>query len=147
MLNVISGLLCIPLSIILFIYTDKVPATPTDYEQLEEQVYALQQNPDLLLEIDGNINININDKIITIEFENDECKITAKYDKNFEILSLSKKDKSHFWLLALGGWLIVCCFAIYSIGWPLTIVILFLEIAVERIVKWIKRLKSKFKKK
>lgn len=54
----ISGLAGIALTIMMFVYTDKVPATPSDYKQLEDKVHVIQQNPDLLLETDCNININ-----------------------------------------------------------------------------------------
>lgn len=137
----ISGLVGIALAIIMFVYTDKVPATPSDYEQLEDQVNVIQQNPDLLLETDCNININ--GEIITVEFENDGCKMTAKYDKDFEVLSTSKKDKSMFWLWTLVLGLIVGGAEIYFVGWLLTLVIIFLEIAVEWIFERVK-IKSKF---
>lgn len=138
----ISGLVGIALTIMMFVYTDKVPATPSDYEQLENQVKVIQQNPDLLLETDCNININ--GEIITVEFENDECKMTAKYDKDFEVLSTSKEDKSMFWLWALVLGLIGGGAEIYFVGWILTLVILLLEIAVEWIFKRVRKLKAKF---
>lgn len=137
---VISGLLGIALTIITFVYADKVPATPSDYEQLEEQVKVIQHNPDLLLETDCNININGN--IITVEFENDECKIIAKYDKNFEVLSTSKEDKSKFWLFALAIALIHGIFVTYCLGGPLSYVIHLLNIAAEWIFERVKKFKS-----
>ena len=69
----ISGLLGIVLALMFFVSIDKVPATPSDYEQLEKQVNVIQQNPDLLL--DTNCTINVNNEIITVVFENDECKV------------------------------------------------------------------------
>lgn len=141
----ISGLVGIALTIMMFVYTDKVPATSSDYEQLEDQVNVIQQNPDLLLETDCNININ--GEIITVEFENNECKMTAKYDKDFEILSTSKEDKSMFWLLALVLALIIGGAEIYFVGWLLSLVILLLRIAVEWIFEKVKKLKAKFQNK
>lgn len=141
----ISGLVGIALTVMMFVYTDKVPATPSDYEQLEDQVNVIQQNPDLLLETDCNINFN--GEIITVEFENDECKVITKYDKNFEVLSTSKEDKSIFWLWALVLALIVGGAEIYYIGWLLSLAILFLEIAVEWIFERVRKLKAKFQKK
>lgn len=138
----ISGLVGIALTIMIFVYTDKVPATPSDYEQLEDQVNVIKQNPDLLLETDCNININ--GEIITVEFENDECKMTAKYDKNFEVLSTSKEDKSMFWLLVLVLALIVGGVEIYLVSFLLSLVILLLEIAVKWIFEIVKKLKAKF---
>lgn len=127
----ISGLVGIALTMVMFVYTDKVPATPSDYEQLEDQVNLIQQNPDLLLETDCNININ--GEIITVEFENDECKMTAKYDKDFKVLSTSKEDKSTFWLWALVFALIFGGAEIYFVGLLLSLVIHWLIIAVELI--------------
>lgn len=134
----ISGLVGIALTIMMFVYRDKVPATPSDYEQLKDQVNVIQQNPYSLLETDCNIKIN--GEIITIEFENDECKMTAKYDKNFEVLSTSKEDKSMFWLWALVLALIIGGMEIYFVGWILTGAILLLKIAVEWIFKRVKKL-------
>ena len=141
----ISGLVGIALTIMMFVYTDKVPATSSDYEQLEDQVNVIQQNPDLLLETDCNININ--GEIITVEFENNECKMTAKYDKDFEILSTSKEDKSMFWLLALVLALIIGGAEIYFVGWLLSLVILLLKIAVEWIFEKVKKIKAKLQNK
>ena len=139
----ISGLVGIALTIMMFVYTDKVPATSSDYEQLEDQVNVIQQNPDLLLETDCNIN----GEIITVKFENNECRMTAKYDKDFEILSTSKEDKSMFWLLALVLALIIGGAEIYFVGWLLSLVILLLKIAVEWIFEKVKKLKAKFQNK
>lgn len=128
----------IALTIVLFVYMDKDPATPSDYEQLENQVNVIQQNPDLLLEADCNININ--GEITTVELENDECKMTAKYNKDFEVLSISKEDKSIFWLLALAISLFfgVAIFSIFQL------VIIFLKIVVILIFERVKKLKAEF---
>ena len=63
---VIAGLLGIVLGIMFYTIIDIVPANPMDYDQLEEQVNSIQQNPDLLLKTDYDINIK--DEIITVEF-------------------------------------------------------------------------------
>lgn len=136
----ISGVIGIALTIMFFIGIDKVPATSSDYEQLEEQVNTIKQNPYLLLETDCNININ--GETITVKFENDECKMTAKYDKNFEVLSTSKEDKSTFWLVALALALLIGGFEIYGVGWILSLVIFSLKIAVEWISKRLKNSKQ-----
>lgn len=141
----ISGLLGIALTIVIFVFIDKVPATLSDYEQLEEQVNVIQQNPYLLLKIDCNIKIK--DEVITVEFDNDECKVITKYDKNFEVLSTSKKDKSMFWLGALVLALIIGGFEIYFIGLILSFVLMLLKIAVRRIFERLKKLKAKLQKK
>lgn len=141
----ISGVLGIAITIMIFVYIDKVPAKPSDYEQLEEQVNVIQQNPDLLLETDCNININ--GEIITVEFENDECKMTANYDKDFEVLSTSKEDKSMFLFWALVVALLCGGAEIYFVGRLLAPAILLLEIAVKWIFEKGKKLKAKIQNK
>ena len=141
----ISGVVAIVLAIMLFVTIDKVPATPSDYENLEEQVNTIQQNPDLLLEKDYNINVNSG--VITVEFWNDECKMTAKYDKDFEVLSTSKEDNSMFWLYALIIALIFGAGVFYIGGWILAILILLIEVLVEWISIIVLKIKTKFQKK
>lgn len=82
------------IGIMLFVSIDTVPATPMDYKPLEEQMTAVQQNPQLLFET--NSNIKVEDEVTTVLFENDECSITANYDKNFKLISFSKEDTSMF---------------------------------------------------
>jgi len=124
----ISGLLGIALTINLFITTDTVPATSSDYVQLEKLTNVIQQNIDLLLEPDRNID----SEIITVTFENDECKVITEYDKNFEVLSTSKKDKSMFWLLALVFSLIVGGLVVWFFGFVFTLVILELKFKFQK---------------
>jgi len=80
--------------IVLFICTDKVPATASDYEPFEKQVIAAQEDPKLLFEKDCNITVE--DGIITANFKNDECEVTAKYNQNFELLSISKENHNNY---------------------------------------------------
>lgn len=141
----ISGLLGIALAIMIFVYTDKVPAISSDYKQLEDQVNSIQQNPELLMEIDCNININ--GEIVTVEIENDECKMTAKYDKDLEVVSTSKEDKSMFWLWALVLGLSVGGVEIYFVGAILTVGIFLLEIVVAWIFERVKKINAKFQNK
>lgn len=141
----ISGLLGIALSIFIFVHIDKVPATSFDYEQLEEQVDFIQQNPDSLLETDCTINVD--STIITVEFENENCRVTAEYDKNFELLSTSKEDKSNFWLWVLLFALFVGSIEFYVVGWIVSLVILLIEIAVALSLDRFKKLKAKSQRK
>jgi len=86
--------------LLFFIAADKVPATASDYEPFEKQAIAAQENPEILLKKDCNISVN--GDIITVVFSNDECKVTAEYNQNFELLSISKENSEYymFWLLA-----------------------------------------------
>lgn len=129
----LGGILGIVIGIIVFVSFDKVPATPMDYQPLEQQAINAQQNHELLLE--KNCNININDEVITIRFENDECKVYAKYNKNFEMLSYSKEDNYIFWGWAFLFALLIGIF-VYAYGaFILTILIYWLGIFIEWICK------------
>lgn len=141
---VIAGLLGIVLGIMFYTIIDIVPANPMDYDQLEEQINSIQQNPDLLLKTDGDINIK--DEIITVKFENDECKITVKYDKNFEVLSTSKEDKSIFWVWALASALFIVVFVWYAGFAVVVVIILLLKLCILSIYVGLKRIKSALKK-
>ena len=126
--SVIAKLLGIVLGIMCYTTIDTVPATPSDYDQLEEQVNSIQQNPDLLLKTDSYINIK--DEIITVKLENYECKITVEYDKNFKVLSTSKEDKSLYWIWALVLALITVALVSYLGSFIVTLIILLLESCV-----------------
>lgn len=124
--------------IIIFVNIDTIPATLSDYEPLEMQVNAIQQEPDLLLKTDCNINIT--NEVITVNIENDECELIAKYDQDFDILSISKKDKCMVWPLALVISLVLGCI----FGYLGSILILIIVILVEAELK---AFKSKIGKK
>lgn len=118
----LGGLLGIVVGIIVLVSIDKVPASPMDYQPLEQQAINVQQNPELLLET--NCNININDEVITIRFENDECKVYAKYNKDFEMLSYSKEDNYIFWVWAFClALLIGIC--VYALGAFVLIILIY----------------------
>ena len=118
-------LLGIIIGIIVFVSMDKVPATPMDYQPLEQKAISVQQNQKLLLET--NCDININDEVITITFKNDKCKVCAEYNKNFEMLSYTKEDNHIFWGCAILLALIFGSFA-YLIGaMVLTVIVLLIS--------------------
>ena len=121
----IGALVSVVVGITCFVSIDKVPATAIDYETLENQMNAIQQNPDVLFKT--NCNIYINDDVITVNFMNDECSMTVQYDQNFEVLSTSKADNYTFWLYALGIAVLagVCVYGV--IFFLLTILVYFFE--------------------
>ncbi len=129
----LGGLLGIVIGISTLVSIDKVPATPMDYQSLEQQAINVQQNPELLLET--NCNINIDDEVITIRFENDECKVYAEYNKNFEMLSYSKEDNYIFWVWAFLIALLCGIFTYVLGAFILTILIYLLCILIEWICK------------
>lgn len=140
----IIDIISIIIAISIFVAIDKVPATPSDYEPMEKQVMAIQQDPDLLFST--NCNIYINDEVITVDFENYECKLTAQYDKNFELLSISKYDNYTFWLFALGIALFIGVCLDCALFWLITIVIICLESLWEFVCNKFKVHKSNSKK-
>ena len=140
----IDGIICIILAISIFASIDKVPATPSDYEPMEKQVMAIQKDPNLLLST--NCNIYINNEVITVKFENDECKLTAQYNKNFEVLSISKYDNYTFWVVALGIALFIGFLVYVIVDLLITIVIFLLEILWEFVCNKFKAHKSNSKK-
>lgn len=143
----ISAILSIVMSVSIFVDIDTIPATLSDYEQLENQINAIQQNPDLLLETDCNIIVK--DDKITVEIENDNCKMTAKYDKNnFKVLETSKEDKYAFWLwaiiFALFTFIVMCAAGCAVILFVIEI-IQFVCSKIITLIKWICRKISKIK--
>lgn len=137
----IGGIIGIVVGITLFVSIDKVPATAIDYEPLEKQMSAIQQNPDLLLKTDCNISIT--DEVITVSFSNDECTLTVKYDQSFEVLSTSKTDNYMFWPLALGLAMLIGFFVYTVAAFLLTIVVFLSEMLWEVIYNKLKSIKSK----
>lgn len=137
----ISILLSIAVAIFCYVETDTVPATQLDYEQLEKKAYSLEKNPDLLLKTDCNINVN--GKVITVKFENNECILTAEYDRDFNILSTYREDKYMFFLFAIFLCFLVSILAFLFVYLVLFIILFFFEYLVKAILKVIKAHKIK----
>lgn len=121
--------------ICVFISIDKVPATASDYEPIEKQVIAIQYNPNLLYETDCNITVN--KEIITVSFTNAECKLTAQYNKNFELLSIQKEENDSYivwWRALLYSIAIGVAVYVYS-----TFLLTLLIAQLEDIWQWIRK--------
>lgn len=116
---------------------DIIPATPEDYKTLEEIALEVQTNPGLLL--DTNCNIIVEDESITAVFENEECKVNAKYTKNFELLSILRSDNSTFWLggifLAIMAGICVYAFGTFAITVLISAVCFLISLCYEKIKK------------
>lgn len=128
----ISGLMAIILAIMLFesgiVYH---PVTESDYKELEKQMTAIQQNHELLLQTDCSITIK--DDTISIEIQNDECKLIAQYDKNFENMKIIKENKSLSFWWAVTVTSIACCAEVYLFGYLISgILLVFYEEIVKR---------------
>ena len=139
----VAGLLGIAIAILYVASIDKVPATPSDYEQLESEMNIIQQNLDLL-EIEHSIDPRSGS--ITIIIENAECKLITQYNKNFEVLSTSREDKYMSWGVVLLCALIIVFLITYMGGYTLELILMVLEPVADCILKRIKKAKAKFQK-
>ena len=76
--------------------SDINPATREDYLPLEQQIFIVEQNPQLFLENEGKYTVK--EEKMVAEFSNDECKIIAEYkideSGNLNLISIEKKDRS-----------------------------------------------------
>lgn len=117
-LNIVVGaLMSIGMLALIFFNFNVVPATSADYAPLQQQISAISENPSLLFEIDGSVEIN--SEIITVCLENDKCKILAEYNKKFEILSYSEVDKSYS-LFAVIAFSVLSVPYTYFVGFMMT---------------------------
>ncbi len=137
----IGAIIGIGVGISLFVYIDKVPATAADYEIMEKQMTAIQQNPSLLFKT--NCNISIKDDVITVKFSNGKCAMAVQYDQNFKILSTSKEDYHSPWPFALLLTGVLGAIVYVAAASLITIVVLLLETFWKRTFKKSKAIKSK----
>lgn len=129
---ILAFIVALAVGILEFASIDVVPATVTDYAELENQMTAIQKNPDLLLKTDCEISIK--DEVITVCFQNDQCSLTVQYNQDFEVLSTFQKDGFTFWLWALII-AVMCGIFIYCVGMILLIIVIYLlEALWERII-------------
>ncbi len=146
----ISVLLGIFVVVILFTTADIVPATSSDYEILYGYSEELHNSPETLTEMlfDGKCSVTGADdeEVIIIEFENDECKLYVKYNRDFEIISSSEVDKYIHWSFVL-IFSILCFIVVWFIAY---LILLILIVAMEYLIDYIKdkllKIAQKFKK-
>ena len=134
---ILGGILGILSFVTMLAIIDIIPATPEDYKTLEEIALEVQTTPGLLL--DTNCSISIEDDAITVVFENKECKVNAKYTKNFELLSILRSDNSTFWLggifLAIMAGICVYAFGTFAITVLISAVCFLISLCYEKIKK------------
>ncbi len=93
-LSVVVGMVILSIAVTIWFFVaiyEKSPM-PSDYEQMEKQALAIQENPDLIYNTDCIID---NDNgIISVCFVNEKanCVVEARYNQDFEILSIITKD-------------------------------------------------------
>lgn len=106
---IIGGILGLLLGTLTFVFIDKIPATPSDYAPMEKQINLIHEDPDFLFK--SNCSIDVQDGIITVSFDNDECQMIVSYSQNFDIISEKKVDMSLPWYIAL--LISLCVFACF----------------------------------
>lgn len=93
-IGLITGVIAATAFFILpFAVIDTTPATQADYEELESQLAAIQQDPDLLLKTHGKIFVK--DDGITVTVMNEECEVSADFNQDYEILSTTRTDYAY----------------------------------------------------
>lgn len=92
----------------LFMSWDNTPATEEDYQPLEQYAEDFQQRFDALVE-DGDIHGDV-----TATFKNDECELSVSYNSENEEYTITKKDNSVSWWVAV-ILIFFVCFWVFSI--------------------------------
>ena len=146
--KIVCFALCIILSTVFsvwfFCIIDRTPATFEDYEELHTRIVAISENPDELLNNKGNISIY--DDTIVYDIENKECKMTAKYTRDYKLIEYSQADKSSSLIAAILFSVILFCisFAVFLFA---SYVIVFvgesITIGIILLVKKIKQIRKK----
>ena len=129
---IIGGILGLILGTLTFVFIDKVPATPSDYAPMEKIMEKIHEDPDFLFK--SNCSIDVQDGIITVSFNNDECQMIVSYNQNFDIISEKKVDMSLPWYIAL---LISLCVFAASLTPIITTIICLIIILFEIIWEFI----------
>lgn len=70
---------------------DMEPATPEDFKQLYEYLNSIQGKPENFLNRKGDITIE--DDRIVYKIENEQCKMTGVFDKDYKLIYTSEEDK------------------------------------------------------
>lgn len=85
-------ILVIGFLIYIFMKVDLVPATDDDYSLLENQLLQIQEKPENILRMEGNLTIN--NGSITYTVENDQCKIIGVYNESYKLVETRREDKA-----------------------------------------------------
>lgn len=102
----ISGFIVgITIFLYFFCTTDMISATTLDYKELHQKIDQINQNPEYIF--NHECNVTVSSRKITVYLENEECEITATFNKNFDLISIAEEDKAYSWVLVLFGTLII----------------------------------------
>lgn len=89
----------------IFMNVDLVPATDDDYSLLENQLLQIQEKPENILRMEGNLTIK--NGSITYTVENDQCKIIGVYNESYKLVETRREDKAMSKLEFIVGSLVV----------------------------------------
>ena len=133
----ISLILAILAVVFIWPKIDRVPATNEDYKSLYNYLETIQGKPEEFFNKEGNISVK--EDAIHYEIENDECKMTGVYNKDFQLITTLEEDKATAtYKLVLG--LAVLFFLIFFVClFSIFIAIGVIEIFIIAIILQIKR--------
>lgn len=109
---VIGIIVTVTITVLAVTIVDIIPATEADYEELESQLVAIQQNPDLLLKT--HCKISVKDNIITVTVMNNECEMSADFNQDYEVLSTTKTDYATHWVFIFLAILVALLYGLLS---------------------------------
>lgn len=120
----------------LFMSWDNTPATEEDYQPLEHYAADFQKRFDALVE-DDNIPGDV-----TATFKNDECELSVSYNPENKEYTITKKDNSVSWWVAVAVIFFVC-FWVFSIAFSVVGAVL---LGLSKLHDVIRKTKDKKKK-
>lgn len=106
-----------------FSTTDMIAATTLDYRELHQKIDEINQNPEAIF--NHECKVTVSSRNIIVYLENEECKVTATFNKNIDLISIDQEDKAYSWIYALFSVLILTViFAAIAFWFTGTVVIL-----------------------
>ena len=88
-LSIIGGLVIL---INVLVQVDFTPATFDDYAPLNEILLQVEETPEIMLQREGTIIISEDKIVYTVE--NEQCRLTGKYSKDYKLQSKEQEDKA-----------------------------------------------------
>ena len=137
---VVSIILAIWCVVFAWIDFDRVPAVPEDYKSLYERLEYVQGKPEEFVTQKGTVTIN--EDTISYTIENEECEMTGVYNRDYELISSSQKDKAISTGYAIMVSVVLFFFVYVGCNVVLYITIFIVELIVVFIIEKIQDLKG-----
>ncbi len=118
-IKILAIVLTIVVTILAWISIDKIPAVPEDFVPLYEQLKSVEGKPAEFVMNKGKVIID--EEKITYIIENSQCEMTGVYNRDYELISSSQKDKAMPVFAA-----VVSCVLVIAFAFVLGIVILYI---------------------